>query len=87
MYNGGGELDQGVKHVSVFPCKRHRLEVCDCVHKKLVKASLISEHSGPLNFVMSHLHMQCSGTVIIYKRRQKCKEGFLSLKQNLFTIV
>lgn len=40
MYSGGGEWDQGVKHVSVFPCERHRLGVCDYVHKKLVKASL-----------------------------------------------
>lgn len=80
------DLDQGVDYGNVFPCKRYRLAACDCVHKEFVKVSLISEDCGYFNFIMSHLHMQHSGTTIIYKRRQKCKEGFISLKQNLFTI-
>lgn len=68
-YGDGDDMDQGVENVSVFPWVRYRLGVCECVHTELVKASLISEHSGHLDFLMSHLHMQHSGTVIIYKRR------------------
>lgn len=71
-YSSGDELDQGgggVKHLSMFHCRRQRLGVCYCVRKALVKASLISEHSGHLDILMSHMRMQHSGTVIVYKGR------------------
>ena len=31
-YSVGGELDEGVKHASVFPHERHGLGLCECVH-------------------------------------------------------
>ena len=67
--SGGDDTDRGVEDVSVFPRERHRLGACECVRTESVKASLISEHSGHLDFLMSHLHMRHSGTVIICKRR------------------